>query len=611
VDSCTDIFFLRLAPLNEPGLSPYGVFATRPTETQAMTPPQLNPDTDPRPDAFRWKHADVAQALHDFRDPQQPPASQRRFAHQAGIPHATFDYWVRRQQQHDDRAGDEPQLAAFLHSPAGERFLRRLVLAAHACFHQAGTCGIRDLCRFLCQAGLDPFVAASYGSQQALSVRLRQDVLAYGVAQRQRLAATMPARSIVACLDENFHGEQACLVAIEPASNFLLLEAYRDGRDADTWTAALEQSLDGLPVTVLAVTSDQAKGLLACARDGLGARHSPDLFHGQQDLTRATALALHRQTEAAAEGLRDAQEHVAAQQRRQQEYEEQPRPGRPPDWRLAHRMAEVGRRQAAERLAACQGRQERARQAVRGLGDDYHPFDPHSGQPLEAGAVQGRLEQHVAAVEQVVAEAQLGERGREAVGKARRWLVLLAATLTWYWAEVRRRVEELELSAAAERLVYERLLPGLYWEAAAERGRDAEQRRRLRRLAQRLLRRARSERGPLGRLGEAQRAAVEQVVREAAGLFVRSSSCVEGRNGRLALYHHGQGPLQAERLQALTVWHNYGTERSDGTTAAERFFGSKPQPLFEWLLERMPELPRPVRKGKQRSEQLDSAGHAA
>ena len=127
---------------------------------------------------------------------------------------------------------------------------------------------------------------------------------------------------------------------------------------------------------------------------------------------------------------------------------------------------------------------------------------PHNGQPLEAAEVQGRLEQRVAAVEEVVAEAQLGERGREAVGKSRRWLVLLAATLTWYWVEVRRRIEALELSSSAERAVYQQLLPGLYWEAAAERGRDAEQRQRLRQLSQRLLRRARSPRGPLGRLAE-------------------------------------------------------------------------------------------------------------
>ena len=78
--ACTDVVFLRFAPLNEPGLSPYGVFATTPSEIQAMTPPQLNPDTDSRPEAFRYSRGDTAQALHDLGDPQQHHASRRRFA---------------------------------------------------------------------------------------------------------------------------------------------------------------------------------------------------------------------------------------------------------------------------------------------------------------------------------------------------------------------------------------------------------------------------------------------------------------------------------------------------------------------------------------------------
>jgi hypothetical protein len=422
----------------------------------------------------------------------------------------------------------------------------------------------------------------------------------------------MPAKKIVACLDENFHGPQACLVAIEPVSNFLLVEAYHDRRDADTWTAALQQSLQGLPVEIIAVTSDQAKGLIACAQDGLGAQHSPDLFHGQQELTRATALALHRHTEAAREQLQQAEQRVAAVQQRQQEYEQgPPQRGRPPDWQRAHQVAGMFQRHTAGRLEQCQQWQERARQAVRGLGDDYHPFDPHNGQPLEVGTVQQRLEQHVAALAEVATQARLGERAHQAIAKTQRWLVLLAASLNWYWAEVRRRITELELPAAVEQVVYGKLLPGLYWEAAAQRGRNAEERQRLRQLAQRLLRRVWWDRGALQKLTAEEQAKLKKVVQEAAVLFVRSSSCVEGRNGRLALYHHGQGALTVERLQALTVWHNYGSERADETTAAERFFGSKPRPLFEWLLERMPDLPRPAAKRKKALQQLESAGAAA
>jgi hypothetical protein len=82
---------------------------------------------------------------------------------------------------------------------------------------------------------------------------------------------------------------------------------------------------------------------------------------------------------------------------------------------------------------------------------------------------------------------------------------------------------------------------------------------------------------------------------------------VEGRNGRLSLYHHGQGPLSNGRLRALTAVHNFVAERGDGTTAAERFFGPKPEPVFEWLLERMPELPRPAQKRPSASEKATAA----
>jgi hypothetical protein len=33
--------------------------------------------------------------------------------------------------------------------------------------------------------------------------------------------------------------------------------------------------------------------------------------------------------------------------------------------------------------------------------------------------------------------------------------------------------------------------------------------------------------------------------------------------------------------------HNYYVKRSDGATAAERFFGAKPRELFEYLLDRL------------------------
>jgi hypothetical protein len=444
---------------------------------------------------------------------------------------------------------------------------------------------------------LDRFVAASFGSQQALAITLQSELIGYADLEKARLGAAMANKKITGCPDENFHGQQACLVAVEPDSNFLLLEAYHPGRDGATWTAALQGALQGLSVEVVQLTSDQAKGLVACARDGLAAQHTPDLFHGQRDLSQATSLPLDRQVQAAHKALEQAQAHTQTQRQRQRDYERGPRPpGRPPDIDGAIQLAEALERHSATVLQQCQQRQEQAREAVRGVADDDHPFDAVSGRPVTAVALEKRLGQRIGVIEEVVAAAGLGEASQAAVAKARRWLVPLVASLVWFWEMVRELVSGLKLTAAEQRAFREELLPGLYWEREARRGRDKAQRQQRRELAQRLLSMAWSPTGVLGQLPKAKREEVARVASEAVALFVRSSSCVEGRNGRLSLYHHGQGPLSEVRLRALTAVHNYVLERGDGTTAAERFFGAKPRAVFEYLLERMPELPRPARK---------------
>jgi hypothetical protein len=560
-----------------------------------MTPAHSNPDTDPRPDPDRWTRAETTQARYDFHHPDHTPCSQRQFARDRGLPRSTLGHWLRHHRPTDPHL--EPALVAFLDSPAGHRFLRRLVAALHLVFHLTGPAGIRPLTRFLELSQLDRFVASSFGAQQALAVRLEGLLVRYADEEKPRLAAAMPAQKVTACLDENFHGARPCLVAVEPRSNFLLLEAYHPQRDGDTWTAALRQALTGLPVEVVQVTSDQAKGLLACARDGLQAQHTPDLFHVQRELSKATSLPLHRQVEAAHQEVDRARSHTEAQRQRQQDYQRGPRPpGRPPDFAGTIRLAEALERQAVADRERCRQRQEQARQAVRGVAEDYHPFDAASGQPVSAAEVERRLEGRLQAVDEVVQAAGRGESSREALAKARRCLVPLVASLAWFWETVDELVAGLGLTAGQRRAFREQLLAGLYWQREAARGRDAAQRQQRRALAKRLLEAAWSAAGALGQLAEAQRQEVARAASAAVALFVRASSCVEGRNGRLSLYHHGQGPLREGRLRALTAVHNFVVERADGTTAAERFFGSKPRPLFEWLLERMPELPRPAQR---------------
>jgi hypothetical protein len=164
--------------------------------------------------------------------------------------------------------------------------------------------------------------------------------------------------------------------------------------------------------------------------------------------------------------------------------------------------------------------------------------------------VPQRLEQRFERIEHLAAEVSLSEACQQKLGKARRVLPRLVATVAWCWQQAHLLVESLGLPEAAERAVYAQLLPGRYWQRAAERAGTAAEKQRLRELARGLLEAAWSAGGVLSGLGVETQEMVRRVCAEVAGRFVRASSCVEGRNGQWSLYHHGCHALSPGRLRA-------------------------------------------------------------
>ncbi len=71
----------------------------------------------------------------------------------------------------------------------------------------------------------------------------------------------MGPRSIVVAEDETFH-PAIRLVAMDAESGLILVEKYSESRDAATGGQALDEVLDGLPVSVTQVVGDEAKGSL-------------------------------------------------------------------------------------------------------------------------------------------------------------------------------------------------------------------------------------------------------------------------------------------------------------------------------------------------------------
>jgi hypothetical protein len=557
-------------------------------ENQPIAPPTHGPEP------FRYDRREVAALLDEvLHDPEQP--SLRAFAEEHDLPPSTLHYWHRRREQ---IAASKP-VRDFFESAGGVAFLQRLNLAAHLSFQQANGVGIRAVIGFLEDAGLAPFLACSYGVHQRIARTVQDLIVRYGKEQRQSLAAGMPPRKITMCDDEVYLTQNPCLVGMDAASGYVFVECCAAHRDAETWNWAVEQGLAGLSVEVVQGTSDMAKGIVAHVTHGLGAHHSPDLMHVQQDLHRATSLPLQRQFKQAQDEAAEAEYRVYLAAAVWIDYEcGQRQPGRQPDFagRLQEKKAQ--RQQAHEQLIACQDRQEEVKEAIRGLGDDYHPFDTKTAAATSPKSLQKTLQTRLEVIQEAADVAELPEKSQQKINRVRKLLPKMVGTLAWFWCQVTALLTEQTWTKEEKQLCKKKVIAWMYWRQASNRGRDAKHRQELRQTAQRCQEAVEAD--PIWQaMPEERRQEMLALAQECAGRWVRSSSCVEGRNAVLRLRHHGRRGFSEKALAALTVLHNYWIRRPDGTTAAERFFGKKPDDLFEWLLERFPQLPRPVSSRKQ------------
>jgi len=493
------------------------------------------------------------------------------------VPQSTLQHWLRRK----DGIDADPKVVAFFESPEGVAFRHRLVLGAHFVMTLLGPCGVRLVCTFLEITGLDQFVASSYGAQRKVTVAMEQAAIEFGEAEEKRLGTKMKPKQITVAEDETFH-PQTCLVAIEPVSNYILLEQYAADRKADTWTEAMTEAIGDQPMTVIQSTSDAGRGICSHVKNGLGAHHSPDLFHVQHEIVKATSGPLASKKRQAEKALTEATKTLKQQQKAQE--------GQQPECGDVSKRLQAAQETAIEASLALetrQNQQQRVQHANRALSAAYHPYALETGQPRNSESVSALLEEQFTEIESVAREANLSERSSERISTAKRVVVQMVATIAFFWLTARAKVEALELAPTVERAVYDNLMPAIYLQLVADKTTDMMQRNKLRQKSDQLWAPLLANDSPFQELPEEALLSLECVARECAALFQRASSCVEGRNGLLALRHHSLHRLSDRKLGALTIVHNFYLKRSNGTTAAERFFDAKPKDLFEWLLNQL------------------------
>jgi len=515
--------------------------------------------------------------------------SERQAAKDLGVPRTTLQHWRKRKAKIDL----SKEVVSFFESPEGTEFLHELVTALLFGMVQLGGCGIRLVRLVLELCHLDHFIGNSIGSLHKLNVKMEEDIVNYGNTEGKRLSKDMPSKKISTCDDETFH-PTPCLVSIEPVSNFILTEQYSEKRDAASWSLAMKEGLKDLPVTVIQSTSDEGTGLLKYVEKELGIHHSPDLFHVQQELTRATSGPLNAKVRKATSEYQEASESTQKLTKRKENGSVSNKKKRHDldkklsESKINEERTKLNLEEATKRLTDTQ-------EAKRALGEIYHPFNLKTGEAQTPEQVSLKLEEQFSIIKSVAMAAKLSENSFDRLEKAHRVFKGMVATLAFFWTTVKTYIADLGLTKELELLVIEVLIPAIYLEITAKKARNAEEKKLILAQSNDLFERLNATELWL-QLEKEERLKIEKTAKNCAYLFQRSSSCVEGRNGYLSLRHHGLHKLSTRKLTVLTVLHNYFIKRPNGTTAAERFFEQKPKELFGVLLEQFPYPPRPAIK---------------
>jgi hypothetical protein len=540
----------------------------------------------------RWERSQRAALLDQYRALQAEGVSQRQAAKILHLPRTTLQAW----HVWQERLDAWPQVVAFFESGPGLAFLHRLVMALHMVFVELGACGIRLVCRFLELTALDRFVGASYGTQQQVNRHVEEAIVTYQQEETARLAQGMPPQEITVTQDETFTGG-LCLVAIEPVSNYILLEHPAEARDHDTWSKAMTEALAPLKCHIIQSTSDEAPGLLAYVEHHLGVHHSPDVFHVQHELSKAVAAPMAAKQRAAAKAITKAEEMLTRMHVQLHTTSNEPAkrgPGRPPKVATSLEQAQCEVAVARHEHQRLLGQRETVRQSIRAIGHAYHFVDLDRGVRRNGKLIASDIQGHIDTIRRIAQQEGLSQLGLERIAKAERVVPKMQATIEFVSQSVRQRVSRLALPQPVSYAIHAHLIPSYYLErvAATKLVREGAP---LRELAERIRTPLFAAGGAFSALNPLEQGWLKQQAAKLAEVFQRSSSNVEGRNGYLSLRNHQLRGLDHPRKRAcLTAIHNFFLTRPDETTAAERFFGQKPRSMFAAILASVEIPPAPL-----------------
>jgi hypothetical protein len=503
-------------------------------------------------------------------------SSVRKLAQATGIPKSSVDRHRQALQKRSVVAEAELWEQAL-----GQEWLRRLVFAIIYVFGIKGGIGADRLSEFFHCVHLERHVGCSPSALNRLRTEFETTLLSYPPEQLHSLTVVERKIEICAGADETFF-DQPILVLMDLVSGYMVLEEPAANRSYATWYERAQQALKPLGLSLRYIVSDRAKALIKLAMEGFSCPSIPDWFHMMRDLNKAMRVSFHLKLARIEEKrLQSEQQLQRLQAKGKGAYLEQ-------------RLLEHLTAQAATLRADQKTYQSLLHQATQAV----HPFVLTDSRAQSSGEVETALHQVVAKLDNL--RTNYTSRNNEPeIAKFMRQIPALAALVDLWWQWLKQDPVLQSAEPSLQHWVLARCLPAVYWQQQLSKTSTAA----LKVAYQQAFNNAQQQlqRSPM--VATLTPPALEHWQRWAGdwvSKFQRASSPVEGRNGCLSQFNHCARGTPAQRLKVMTVIHNFDLQRADGTTAAERLFGSSFPNLFEWAIERSRPLPLP-RKSRARS----------
>jgi hypothetical protein len=236
------------------------------------------------------------------------------------------------------------------------------------------------------------------------------------------------------------------------------------------------------------------------------------------------------------------------------------------------------------------------RESIHALSKSIHPFHIETGEFQMGMELQSSLQPHLSVLERL-SQTYSPTKSQAALERWKRQIPCLSGGLHAWWVWVIQALGTQTQDPEIRNWVLNCLLPWVYWHQQTQKTRQPQLKQNYEQATKSAHERFLADDCTKNLTSSEQQLWIDWSIWMCTK-FQRTSSAVEGRNGYLSGLHHSGRGFTEQTLKVLTIIHNFDIKRDDGTTAAQRLF-EKPFPdLFEWIVPRLGELPRPRRTFK-------------